>query len=63
MGTWDNGLSAGKPFRRARLIEGRRLRVNLHILRIDTRPEDPWVIQVALSRLNQEHLKIVVQVC
>jgi hypothetical protein len=31
--------------------------------RTDTRAVDPWVVQVALSGLNQEDLEVVVEVC
>jgi hypothetical protein len=25
--------------------------------------EDPWIVQVALSTLDEEHLEVVIQVC
>lgn len=62
MGTWNDSLSACQPLARARLIEGSCLGVKLHVTRIDSRPKDPGVVQVAFTRLNEEHLEVVVQI-
>lgn len=55
--------SSIKPFRGSRVIEGGSLAVQLHVPRVDTGTENPWIVQVVLSALNQEDLEIVVQIC
>lgn len=62
MGTWDDSLSPCQPLAGARLVEGGRLGVKLHVTRIDSWPIDPGVVQVAFTRLDEEHLEVVVQV-
>ena len=63
MGGGHNGASAAEPFRRAGLVERSRLGVELHVAGEDARAEDPWVVEVVLAGLDQEHLEVVVQVC
>lgn len=62
MGTRDNRLASGKPFGWSRLIERGRLGVKFHIARVDTRAEDPWVVEIALAGLNKEHLEVVIKI-
>lgn len=54
--------SSIKPFRRSRVVEGGSLAVQLHVPRVDTWTENPWVVQVVFSALNQEDLEIVIQI-
>lgn len=63
MGTGHHSLAAGEPFGWARLIEGGRLGVQLHVPGIYPRPVHPWVVEIALPCLDEEHLQIMVQVC
>ena len=57
-----NSSASVKPFRRARVVEGSSLAVQLHVPRVDTWTEDPWVVEIVLSSLNQEDLEVVVEV-
>jgi hypothetical protein len=54
--------AAIKPLRGSRVVEGGSFAVQLHVPRVNTRAENPWVVEVVLSALNQEDLEIVVQV-
>ncbi len=63
MGTRNNCSTPIEPLGGARVVEGGRLGVQLHVPWVDTGTVDPWVVQVALSALNQEDLELVVQVC
>jgi hypothetical protein len=62
MGTGHDGLPASKPFRWARLIEGSRLGVQLHVSRVNTRAEHPWVVEVVLAGLDEKNLEVMVKV-
>jgi hypothetical protein len=57
-----NSSTSIEPFGRSRVVEGGSLAVQLHVLRVNTWTEDPWVVEVVLSGLNQENLEIVVEV-
>jgi hypothetical protein len=50
---WHDGFAASQPFGRAGVIEGGSLAVQLHVAWVYCRPVDPWVVQVALSSLDQ----------
>lgn len=62
VGAWNNGLAATEPLGWSGLIEGSCLAVQLHVAREDARAEDPWVVQVVLSALNQQDGEIVVKI-
>ena len=62
MRTRHNSPTSIEPLGRSRVVEGGSLTVQFHILRVDTWTEDPWVVEVVLSSLNQEDLEIVVEV-
>lgn len=62
MSTRYNGFAAGKPFRRTRLVEGGCLRVQLHVSRIDAGAENPGIIEIAFSSLDQQNFEIVIQI-
>lgn len=62
MGARHNRSAAGQPFGRTRLIERRRLGVQLHVSRVDTRSKHPRIVKVALTGLDEEDLEVVVQV-
>lgn len=57
-----DGLPTSQPFRGPRFIESGSLGVQLHVPRVDTRTEDPWIVQVVLSALNEKDLELVIQV-
>lgn len=63
VGARNYSFSAGEPLRRARLIEGCRFRVQLQVPGVDPWPEDPWVVEVSLSGLDQKDFKIMIQIC
>lgn len=58
MGNRDHGTTTGQPLGRPRLIEGGRLRVQLHVSRVDARPEDPRVVEIALAGFDEEDLEL-----
>jgi hypothetical protein len=60
IGAWHDCTSSTKVFRGSGVVERGRLTVQLHVSRVDAWTEDPWVVQVALSTLDQENLKVVV---
>ena len=62
VGTRYHGSSAIKPVRWSRIVEGSCLGVELHVLWVDTRPVDPWVVQVALTTLDHQDLELVIEV-
>jgi hypothetical protein len=62
MRAWHNSPAPIEPFRRTRVVEGSSLAIQLHVLGVDTRAEDPWVVEVVFSGLNQEDLEIVVKI-
>ena len=62
MGTWDNSAASGKPLGGSRVIEGRRLAVQLHVPREDTWSVHPWVVQVTLASLDEHHLEFVIHI-
>lgn len=62
VGDGHNSSAAIKPLRGTRVVESGSLAVQLHVPRVDTRAEDPWVVQVVLSTLNQEDLEVVVEI-
>lgn len=62
MGTWNHRLSPREPFRWTRLIEGGRFRVQLHVTGVNPWPEDPWVVQVAFTSLDEQNLQVVIQI-
>jgi hypothetical protein len=45
--------AAIKPLRGSRVVEGGSFAVQLHVPRVNTRAENPWVVEVILSALNQ----------
>ncbi len=62
MGAGNNRTAAVEPFRGPRVVERGRLGVELHVSWVDTRAEDPWVVEVTLSALNQEDIELVVKI-
>ena len=62
VGTRYHSSSAVKPVRWSRIVEGSCLGVELHVLWVDTRPVDPWVVQVALTTLDHQDLELVIEV-
>lgn len=62
MGAGHDCLPAGEPFGGSGLVEGGCLGVQLHIHRVDARPEDPGVVEVALAGFDEEDGEVVVQV-
>lgn len=63
MSSRNDSRTTAEPFRRTRLVEACSLGVQLHIPREDAWPEDPWVVKVILSSLDEKNLEVVVQVC
>ena len=57
-----NSSAAIEPLRGTRVVEGGSLAVQLHVPRVDTGTENPWVVEVVLSSLNQEDLEVVVEI-
>lgn len=62
MSTRHNSSAAIEPLRGTGVVEGGSLAVQLHVPRVDTRTENPWVVEVVLSSLNQEDLEVVVEI-
>jgi hypothetical protein len=62
VGGRDNGTTATEPLGGAGLIEGCSLGIQLHVAGVDARAVHPWVVEVALSCLNEKHLEVVVEV-
>lgn len=62
VGAGDDGLPAIEPLGRPGLVEGGRLRVQLHVPGVDTRAEHPWVVEVVLSTFNEKDGEVVVQI-
>lgn len=62
VGAWNNSLATTEPLGWSGLVEGSCLAVQLHVAREDARAEDPWVVQVVLSTLNQQDGEIVVKI-
>jgi hypothetical protein len=62
MCTRNDSSASVEPFRWAGVVEGGSLAVQLHVPRVDTRTEYPWVVQVVLPTLDQEDLELMVQV-
>lgn len=62
MGSRDNGAPTGEVLRRTRLVKGRRLGVEPHIPGEDGGRVHERVVEVVFSRLDEEHLEVVVQI-
>lgn len=62
MGGGNNSTTASKPLRGPGVVKGSRLAVQFHVPGEDARTENPWVVQVALSGLNEHDVELVVQV-
>jgi hypothetical protein len=62
MSDGHHSSAAIKPLRGSRVVEGGSFAVQLHVSRVNTRAENPWVVEIVLSALNQEDLEVVIQV-
>lgn len=62
VGTRNDSSASIEPFRGSRVVKRGSLAVQLHVTWVNTRAEDPWIVQVGLSSLNQEDLEIMIQV-
>lgn len=62
MCTGHNSSASIEPFRGPGVVEGGSLAVQLHVPGVDARAEDPWVVEIVLTSLNQEDLEVVVEV-
>jgi hypothetical protein len=62
VGGRHDGSTAAQPLGWAGLIERSRLGVQLHVPGEDTRAVDPWVVEIALARLDEQDLEVVVEI-
>lgn len=62
VGAGHDGRSTGKVLGRPGLVKCGRLGVQLHVPRVDTRPEDPGVVEIVLTAFDEENGEFVVQV-
>ncbi len=62
MSTRNHSTSAIEPVGGTRVVESSSARVKLHVLGIDARTVNPWVVDVVLSTLDTQDLELVVKV-